>query len=188
MQPSVRAVASPALPALPPLVTECTTHVTRLQLPFASNPPNVGWASTLPTQVHWDLPKSLEHLLQEAGRAGRDGLPALSRVHCTPRRRVQLSGGRGGDTALPLSRSILSYCAERKCRRVRLLQHFGETRELPTVRSPSCCDCCDRVLASYLDQNAARAGEASASPATAPTPARTSCTAQRCLSSLAASN
>ena len=33
--------------------------------------------------VHWDLPQSLEHLLQEAGRAGRDGLPAKSRMCAT---------------------------------------------------------------------------------------------------------
>ena len=33
--------------------------------------------------VHWDPPQSLEHLLQEAGRAGRDGLPAKSRMCAT---------------------------------------------------------------------------------------------------------
>lgn len=31
--------------------------------------------------VHWDLPKSVEGLYQELGRAGRDGLPAVSVVY-----------------------------------------------------------------------------------------------------------
>lgn len=31
--------------------------------------------------VHWDLPKSVEGLYQELGRAGRDGSPAASVVY-----------------------------------------------------------------------------------------------------------
>lgn len=31
--------------------------------------------------VHWDLPKSVEGLYQELGRAGRDGAPAVSVVY-----------------------------------------------------------------------------------------------------------
>ena len=71
-----------------------------------------------PRQVHWDPPRSLENLLQEAGRAGRDGQPAISRVYLTKRRRVRFeSASRGDDTGddglVPVASSVIRYCASK---------------------------------------------------------------------------
>ena len=80
--------------------------------------------------VHWDPPQSLEHLLQEAGRAGRDGLPAKSRIYLTERRRPRFKPRQGEEgahaAAIPVSASLLRYCRARRCRRAVLLEHFGE--------------------------------------------------------------
>lgn len=102
--------------------------------------------------VHWDPPKSLEHLLQEAGRAGRDGAPARSRVYLTKRRRPRFQrreGEEGGPGAeVPLSASLLRYCGARRCRRALLLEHFGQAPLPPPAQPPreNCCDRCDARL------------------------------------------
>ena len=85
--------------------------------------------------VHWDPPQSLEHLLQEAGRAGRDGLPAKSRIYLTERRRPRFKPRQGEEgshaAAIPVSDSLLRYCRARRCRRAVLLEHFGERQVAP---------------------------------------------------------
>ena len=85
--------------------------------------------------VHWDPPQSLEHLLQEAGRAGRDGLPAKSRIYLTERRRPRFKPRQGEEgshaAAIPVSESLLRYCRARRCRRAVLLEHFGEKQVAP---------------------------------------------------------
>ena len=53
--------------------------------------------------VHWDPPQSLEHLLQEAGRAGRDGLPAKSRMCAT-------AAPRKPPRAAPRARALRTSC------------------------------------------------------------------------------
>ena len=100
--------------------------------------------------VHWDPPKSLEHLLQEAGRAGRDGAPARSRVYLTQRRRQRFKkreGEEGPGAEVPLSESLLRYCRARQCRRALLLGHFGQETPPPAQRPrENCCDRCDARL------------------------------------------
>lgn len=100
--------------------------------------------------VHWDPPKSLEHLLQEAGRAGRDGAPARSRVYLTQRRRQRFKkreGEEGPGAEVPLSESLLRYCRARHCRRALLLEHFGQTMPPPAEQPrENCCDRCDARL------------------------------------------
>ena len=114
--------------------------------------------------VHWDPPKSLEALLQEMGRGGRDGRAAASRVHWTPRRRVRLNraGVDGAGDVVPLSPSIVAYCESRTCRRSALLTHFGE-RGAAAGGHSNCCDVC------ASGGSAAAAAPAPIAPLRAPT-------------------
>ncbi len=122
--------------------------------------PDVRWVA------HWDPPKSLEALLQEMGRGGRDGGAAASRVYWTPRRRVRLSdraGGEGAGEAVPLSPSLVAYCETRTCRRAALLAHFGE-RGAAAGGHANCCDVC-----ASGGTSAAAAAPAPVAPLRAPT-------------------
>jgi ATP-dependent DNA helicase RecQ len=96
--------------------------------------------------AHLDLPKSIEGYYQETGRAGRDGLPAdawmvygLADV-VQQRRLIDLSPAgeehkRVSNTKLD---AILGLCETIECRRVRLLDYFGE--------SSQACGNCDNCL------------------------------------------
>ena len=102
------------------------------------NKPDVRWV------LHWDLPKSLAALVQEAGRGGRDGAPAVSRVYVNERR-GSADERRGGGT----SGGVRRYCDSRSCRRDTLLAHFGEVASAEGARAApeSCCDrCAERAL------------------------------------------
>jgi ATP-dependent DNA helicase RecQ len=84
--------------------------------------------------AHLDLPKSIEGYYQETGRAGRDGLPAdawmvygLQDV-VQQRRMIDQSEAsaeykRGATAKLD---ALLGLCETTQCRRVRLLDYFGE--------------------------------------------------------------
>ena len=97
--------------------------------------------------AHLDLPKSIEGYYQETGRAGRDGLPAdawmvygLQDV-VQQRRMIEQSEAsaeykRGASTKLD---ALLGLCETAQCRRVRLLDYFGEAAAAP-------CGNCDNCL------------------------------------------
>lgn len=87
--------------------------------------------------AHLDLPKSIEGYYQETGRAGRDGTPADAWMayglnDVVQQRRMIESGEadpqfkRVAQTKLD---ALLALCEATRCRRVRLLNYFGEEAE-----------------------------------------------------------
>jgi ATP-dependent DNA helicase RecQ len=96
--------------------------------------------------AHLDLPKSIEGYYQETGRAGRDGLAAdawmaygLGDV-VQLRRMLEQSEGSEEFRRISFAKldALLGLCETAGCRRVRLLEYFGE------ASSP--CGNCDTCL------------------------------------------
>jgi RecQ family ATP-dependent DNA helicase len=101
---------------------------------------------------HMAIPTSLEAYYQEAGRGGRDGLPAravLLAMKADLGRLVRFNQQREGDPELAIARergwrdfrTIKSFIYGERCRRRSVLDHFGDGRAgQPLGR---CCDVCD---------------------------------------------
>ncbi len=96
--------------------------------------------------AHLDLPKSIEGYYQETGRAGRDGAPAdawmtygLGDV-VQQRRMIDQSEGSEEYRRVSVTKleALLGLCETAGCRRVRLLDYFGETG--------AACGNCDNCL------------------------------------------
>jgi len=102
--------------------------------------------------VHASAPKSLEGYYQEAGRAGRDGAPAHALLFFSHadsarlRRMARLKGGGGvarvkaADAAVD---AVVGYALEtEKCRRLMLVQVFGQKAFTPAVHCVGTCSNC----------------------------------------------
>ena len=96
--------------------------------------------------AHLDLPKSIEGYYQETGRAGRDGLPAdawmvygLQDV-VQQRRMIDQSEASAEYKRVVTAKldALLGLCETTQCRRVRLLDYFGE--------AAASCGNCDNCL------------------------------------------
>ncbi|MET8092307.1 DNA helicase RecQ [Micromonospora sp. NPDC005220] len=96
--------------------------------------------------AHLDLPKSVEGYYQETGRAGRDGLPSTAWLAyglqdvVQQRKMIETSDGdlaHRRNLAAHLD-AMLALCETVRCRRVQLLEYFGET----TTAACGNCDTC----------------------------------------------
>ncbi|MFI1969630.1 DNA helicase RecQ [Streptomyces cinnamoneus] len=95
--------------------------------------------------AHLDLPKSVEGYYQETGRAGRDGLPSTAwlayGLQDVVQQRKMIDGSEGDEAhrrrlAAHLE-SMLALCETVDCRRVRLLDYFGQ----PSTACGNCDTC-----------------------------------------------
>jgi ATP-dependent DNA helicase RecQ len=110
--------------------------------------------------VHAGMPKSIEHYQQEAGRAGRDGLPAECLLLYSGGdfglwRSILMAEGLPAPGALPKLAEMYDYCQGAVCRHRSLVEYFGQT--YGTAPCGACDVCVGEVTAE--DDSAALAGQ-----------------------------
>ncbi|MDD2332124.1 MAG: DNA helicase RecQ, partial [Candidatus Cloacimonetes bacterium] len=97
--------------------------------------------------VHYDLPRSLETYYQEIGRSGRDGLPSVCLLFSSYSDLITLQNiiqrkehPERIEVALEQLNAMMNYVRTNGCRRIPLLNWFGEKYSTPG------CGMCDNCI------------------------------------------
>ena len=107
------------------------------------------------TVIHEAVPSSLEAYYQEAGRGGRDGLPARCVLLAENRDKGlhvffinQVDDPEAKNHRWRQYREVWGFVEGDRCRRAAILAHFGDRTEPSALAR--CCDVCDGSLAAAV--------------------------------------